>query len=202
MMAALARAAGMLVRPGRNWDLVRDEPLDRRALLRGYIAPLAAIPAVCGVAGALVFGFSIANVGVHMSLVGLILGALSGYVLTLVFVFLLAALVDVTAPLFGGTRNGDQALKLAAYAATPSWLFGVAEIYPNIGLPVGILAGTWSLYLLYLGLPKLMQVPERHRLTAFATLLGVVLLLTVVRGVAVSKASELGGPLSASYAPR
>ena len=202
MRAALARATGMLVRPGRTWDLVRDEPLDRRALLSGYIAPLAAIPAVCGVTGALVFGFSIANVGVHMSLIGVLLGALAGYVLTLAFVFLLAALVDVTAPLFGGVRSGDQALKLTAYAATPSWLFGVAEIYPNIGLPVGILAGVWSLYLLYLGLPKLMQVPERHRLTGFATLLGVVLLLTVARGVAVSKASELGGPLSASYAPR
>lgn len=202
MKAALARAAGILVRPARTWDVVRDEPLDRRALLTGYIAPLAAIPAVCGVAGALLFGFSIANVGVHMSVVGLLLGALAGYVLTLLFVFLLAMLVDVTAPLFGGVRDGGQALKLVAYSATPGWLFGVAEIYPNIGLPVGILAGAWSLYLLYLGLPKLMQVPERHRLTAFATLLGVVLLLTVARGVVVSKASELGGPLSASYAPR
>jgi hypothetical protein len=78
----------------------------------------------------------------------------------------------------------------------------LAEIYPSLGIPVGILAGLYSLYSLYLGLPKMMGIPEERRLTAFAAVLIAILLLAVGRGMITAKAAELGGPLSASYAPR
>jgi hypothetical protein len=198
----VSRAMAMLLAPGRAWDRIADAPAEPRALILRYAAPLAAIPGVCGVAGALLFGFNIANIGVHMSLLGLILGAAVGYALTLAAVWLLAMFVDLAAPAFGGTRGRQAALNLAVYAATASWIGGLAEIYPSLGIPVGILAGLCSLYALYLGLPKMMGIPEERRLTAFAAVLVAILLLAVGRGMITAKASELGGPLSASYAPR
>lgn len=198
----VSRAVGMLLRPRRTWDVIAEAPVERRALFLRYAAPLAAVPAVCSIFGVLVFGFNIANVGVHMSVVGVILGAVVGYGLTLAAIWALAAFVDLTAPAFGGLRGREAAMNLVVYAATASWVGGLAEIYPSLGIPVGILAGLYSLYALYQGLPKLMGVPEDRRLTAFAAVLIALLLLAVGRGMLTAKAAEVGGPLSASYAPR
>lgn len=199
---AFSRALAMLLRPGRAWDEIAERPRGARALLRGHVMPLAAIPAVCGVVGALAFGFNIANVGVRMSQGGLILGAVVGFGATLAAVWLLAVWIAVTAPAFDGRRDRTAALNLVGYAGTASWVGGLAELYPSLGIPVGILAGLYSLYALYLGLPKLMRIPEHRMLTAFASALIAALLLGAARGTLVGWATELGGPLSASYAPR
>lgn len=201
-LGVVSRAAAVLARPGGVWDTVLGEPGDRRALMLRYAAPLAAVPAVCAVAGPLVFDFNIANVGVRMSPLGLILGAAAGYVLTLVAVYLLAIFVDTAAPAFGGVRDRGRALQLCVYAATASWVGGISEFYPSLSIPVGILAGLYSGLALYLGLPRMMGIPEERRLTAFAAVLIAILLLAVARGQISAKAAELGGPLSASYAPR
>jgi hypothetical protein len=198
----LSRALSLLLTPGQAWDRIAVAPAPARPLFRSYALPLAAIPAVCSVFGVLVFGFNIASIGVHMSVVGLILGAVTGYVLTLAMIWALGVFVDLTAPAFGGIRGREAALNLVVYAATASWVGGLAEIYPSLGIPVGILAGLYSLYALYLGLPKMMGVPEERRLTAFAAVLIAILLLALARDMIIAKAAELGGPLSASYAPR
>jgi hypothetical protein len=198
----VSRALGMLFAPNRAWDRIAEAPAEVGPLMRGYVAPLAAIPAVCSVAGALVFGFNIANVGVRMSLQGLLLGAVTGYVVTLAAVWLLALFVDLVAPAFGGQRGRAEALTLIAYGATASWVGGLAEFYPSLGIPVGILAGLYSFYAVWLGLPKLMRIPDDRRLTAFAAVLIAILLLAAGRGMLTGMAGEFGGPLSASYAPR
>ncbi|MEW5687755.1 MAG: Yip1 family protein [Pseudomonadota bacterium] len=199
---AVSRALAMLVRPARAWDEIQAQPAEPRALFRGYVLPLAAVPAVCGVIGAAVFGFNIASVGVRMSQAGLLLGSVVGFAATLLAVWLLAIWLDITAPAFGGLRDRRAALNLVGYGATASWIGGVAELYPSVGIPVGILAGLYSLYALYLGLPKLMRIPPERALTAFAAALIATLLLGAARGALVGLAAEAGGPLSATYAPR
>lgn len=198
----LSRAVSLLLHPSGAWDRIAERPTDARAVFLRYAVPLAAIPAVCSVVGVLTFGFNIANVGVHMSVVGLILGALASYALTLAAVWALAVFIDLTAPAFRGLRGRDAAFNLVIYAATAMWVGGLSEIYPSVGIPVGILAGLYSLYALYQGLPKMMGVPEDRRLTAYAAILIAIALLAIGRGMVTAKAAELGGPLSASYAPR
>lgn len=197
----VSRAVDLLLRPSIAWDRIAQAPARPRHLLLRYAAPLAAVPAVCAVVGVLVFGFNIANVGVHMNLAGLVLGAAVNYGLTLAAIALLAIFIALIAPVFEGRRDQTAAYNLVVYAATASWVGGLSEIYPSLGIPVGILAGLYSLYALYLGLPKLMGVPEDRRLTAFATVLVAILALAVGRGMITAKAAEVGGPLSASYAP-
>ena len=198
----IVRAFRIVVAPARTWAAIAAEPADAHGLFPRYVAPLAAIPAVCGVAGPLQFGFNIANVGVVMSPLGLILGALAGYALTFACLLVAALLVDLIAGAFGGVRDRARALELVTYAATASWIGGLAELYPSLGLAVGILAAAYCLYTLYLGVTPMMQVPDERRLTAFAAMLLVVVALWAVRGVLMGSATELGGPLSATYAPR
>ena len=54
--------------------------------------------------------------------------AVGGYVIALVITFVLAMIVDVLAPSFGGQRDFVAALKLTAYSYTAAWLAGVANV--------------------------------------------------------------------------
>lgn len=191
-----ARAGAMIVRPGRTWEEIAPEPGDPRAVLLGYVAPLAAIPAVCGALGMLVFGIRFADVGLRPSFLSVLLEMVSGYVLSVLCVWLSALWIAVLAPAFGGWRDPERALKLAAYSSTALWLAGLASLYPNLALPVGLLAGLYAAWTLLLGLQTMMESNVTQTLTYFgAALLGVVV-LSVLRAAVVAKAAELGGPLA------
>ena len=200
----VVRAWRMLVQPSRAWAEIAAEPVDTAGLFPRYVAPLAAIPAVCGVAGPLKFGFNIANVGLVMSPLGLVLGALAAYALTFAALVSTAVAVDVIGGVFGGRRDRGRALELTAYACTAMWVAGLAELYPSLGLAVGILAAVYSLYALLLGVTPMLGVPDARRLTAFAVMLIAVGVIWGVRGYLVAAAAALGGPLSAATyaAPR
>ncbi|MDD5135627.1 MAG: Yip1 family protein, partial [Phycisphaerae bacterium] len=80
------------------------------------------------------------------------------YVLGLIGVYILALIIDYLAPTFSGEKNMSQALKLAAYSYTAGWLAGIFVIIPALGI-LSIL-GLYSIYLLYVGIPVLMKIPQ------------------------------------------
>ncbi|MCR5875836.1 YIP1 family protein [Phenylobacterium sp. J426] len=126
---------------------------------------------------------------------GVLAKAATGYFTTFAVVWLLALWIAAIARPFGGLREPDQALKLAAYSGTALWLAGVAHLYPNLALPVGLLAALYAGWTLYLGLPRLMRSDPAHTLTYFAAVLLGLILLAVLRATAMARAAELGGPL-------
>ena len=62
------------------------------------------------------------------------------------------------APTFGVQKNFPNALKLTVYSYTPAWLAGIFLLIP--GLSLLTLVGLYGGYLLWLGLPPLMQTPR------------------------------------------
>jgi hypothetical protein len=103
------------------------------------------------------------------------------YVLGLVSVFVLAFVLERLAPAFGGQANQVQALKVAAYASTPAWLFGSLALVPRLApyAPLGVL---WTLYLMRSGAPLLMKVPEEQldKVSAFGLVAIVVTVLVAL----------------------
>jgi len=190
------RVGAVLTRPRATWRVIAEEPASVRELFKGYVAPLAAVPALCGLVGPLVFTFDIAGVRVRPSVVGLTLATALGYAVTLAGVWLLAAWVNLVAPAFGARRDFAQAFKLAAYAGTAAWVAGLFQIYPSAGFSVGLLGGGYSLYILYLGLTEVMGVPEERLLTCFAAVLAGVVALALGGGALTHLAAEAGGPLA------
>ena len=56
----------------------------------------------------------------------------------------------------------SQCVVLAAYTATPLFLIGIMELYPVlwVNLVLGIVALTYTVYLLYSGVPVMMGITE------------------------------------------
>ena len=192
----VARAWAVLRHPGGAWDGIAEEPAEPRWLFGRYVAWLAAIPAVCGTIGPLVFTFNVANVRLRPSAVALVLENLTAYAATFGGVWLLALWIALLAPAFGGVRDYRRALNLSAHSGTAAWAAGIFELYPSLGVPMAILSGVYSLYTLFLGLAKLTQAPVHRRLTYVASVLIGVFVLLALGAMLAARMAEFGGPLS------
>jgi hypothetical protein len=159
----IQRARALLVSPRTEWPVIAAEPATVQGLYREYIMILAAIPPVCqfvktSILGYAWHGFRIYRLGIGAGLTA----AVVEYVVSLLGVYVLAVIIEALAPNFAGEANRIQALKVAGYAYTASWIAGCAQILPGLYGLVALAGAIYSAYLLYLGLPSTMKVlPER-----------------------------------------
>ena len=156
-MDLVTRAKNITLTPDSEWRVIEGEPATTGELLTGYALPLAAIGAVAGFVGSWLLSAILPFAGTSF-LTGLI-AAVFGLGMTLVMCFLLSLIIDALAPTFGGQKNQIQALKLAVYSFTPAWLAGVLRIVPLLGVLI-FFAALYSIYVLYLGVPRLMKSPQ------------------------------------------
>ena len=160
-MASLqTRVLGILTKPAEEWRTIATELATVEGLLRGYAAPLAAIPAVCQFLGFTLVGVTVPlygtiRYGVGRSLVSAVLT----WVFALVGAWIAAFVIDKLAPTFQSRGGMTQALKLVVYAWTPAWVAGVLNLVPVLA-PLGILAALYAVYLFYMGLPPVMSTPR------------------------------------------
>lgn len=158
MHPLLARIRNIIADPRSEWPLIATEPGDPMRVVVGYVAVLAAIPAICGFIGSSLIGVSVSIGRVHDSIPFGLMRALISYLFSFVIVYLTALAIDVMAPLFQTARNFGHALKLAAYSFTPVWLIGIVLIFP--GLRFLSILGLYAIRLVWTGLPPLMGTPR------------------------------------------
>lgn len=83
------------------------------------------------------------------------------YVTSIVGTLVLSWIINALASSFGEQKSPVQALKVAVFAYTPTWIAGVFMLFMALG-PLVAIAG---LYLLYLGLPVLMKSPKQEAIS-------------------------------------
>jgi hypothetical protein len=179
-MNLVDRVKRILLSPRTEWEVIDSEPTTPAQLYTGYIMPLAAIGPIAQLIGYSVFGVTVPFMGTYRVPIGsAITSALVTYVLTLAATYVLALIIDGLAPTFNGQRSQIQALKVAAYSSTASWVAGIFLLIP--GLRLLTILGLYSLYLLYLGLPILMKSPREKAgvYTAVVVLAAIVLFMLV-----------------------
>jgi hypothetical protein len=195
-MNIVERGKGMLLQPESEWRAIEDEETEPAALVRGYVAIVAIVPAAASLVAMLLFaGAAGARIGFGTA----VASAIAQYVLSIVMVGVIAFVADALAPGFEGNRGIGQALKLAAYGITPAWLAGVFVIIPGIGWLLAMLGGFYSLYVFFLGVPLLMRVPAQKAVTytvvvvAIAIAVNFILGLINVRVLGLGAGSAVGG---------
>lgn len=181
-MDLVQRVKQILLSPRTEWQVIEAEPTTTAELYKTYIILLAAIGPISQVIGYSVFGITVPFVGTYRVPIGsAISGALVAYVLTLAGTYVLALIIDGLAPTFSGQRSQIQALKVAAYSSTASWLAGIFALIP--GLRLLAILGLYSLYLLYLGLPIVMKSPRDKALGYTVVVIVAAIVLFMIIGV-------------------
>jgi hypothetical protein len=191
VMNLIVRVKEILLTPKAAWPVIETETTTTVALYTQYIMILAAIQAVAGFIGMSLFGFSAMGVSLRVPLLTGLIQMVLGYGLALVMVYVMALIADALAPSFGGQKNTMSALKLVAYSGTAAMVGGVFAIIPALGV-LTLVASLYSLYLLYLGVPTLMKVPQEKALPYTVVLVVCAIVIGVIVGAILG--TVRGGP--------
>lgn len=186
------RAKSILLKPKSEWEVIDAEPASIGSIFIGYAMILAAIPPLAGLIGGQMFGYGALGISFRPSLVGAVGSAIAQYVFSLIGLFVLAWLINMLAPRFGGQKDMVKAVKVAAYSATASWLAGIFLLLPMLGI-LSIL-GLYSLYLLYLGLPRLMRAQADKAMPYTIVTIVAAILLSLLAGAVAAPFSRFAAP--------
>ena len=158
-MDLVSRVKAILLKPNETWPEIKNESTTVKTLFTSYAAVLAAIPPIAFFIGFSLIGMSGLDFRYRIPL-GAGLGHLIvSYAFSLVGIYVVGIIIDALAPSFGSSKNQLNAMKVAVYSWTPGWLAGIFLIIPSLS-PITMLVSLYGLYLLYLGLPILMETPK------------------------------------------
>jgi Yip1-like protein len=175
------RVKNLIVQPRSEWATIASEPHTVQELYTAYVMILAAIPPVATFIGYSLVGVGMFGASYRVPIASGVAQLVLSYLLSLAMVYVLALIIDALAPSFGGEKGFLQALKVAAFAPTASWVAGVFTIIPVLGI-LALVGSIYSLYLLYLGLPMLMRAPEDKAVPYTVVVILVAIVLAVVIG--------------------
>ena len=182
-MNLVERVKNIILKPKQEWNVIDTEAAQTIDLYKSYVIPLAAIGPIAALIGTTLIGISLPGVGTYRVPLGSAIGQMIVvYILSLIGVYVMALIIDFLAPSFSGEKNTNQALKVAVYSSTASWLGGVFGLIPILGF-ISIIASLYSLYLLYLGLPVLMKSPKEKALIYTVVIVIAAIIIFVVIGL-------------------
>lgn len=153
---------GLYAHPKDEWQTIekRHESIMYSMM---HILIVALIPAICCYYAAAHIGWTI-GVGdpIKISQSSAQLMAVAMYFALVIGVLALAYLIQWMAKTFDSKPSFIQSLELAAYTATPMLMVGIAALFPVLWFVamVGLAGVCYSVYLLYSGVPIMMNIPE------------------------------------------
>jgi hypothetical protein len=147
----------ILVSPKTEWTTIEGENTPHVKLFTAYVLPLALIPAVAAFVGYGLIGYSVLGIHFHSMEWG-VRQAIIQFIVIAGGAYVSAFVISLLAENFGARKDLDRAFSLVAYAYTPMCVGGVFYLLPSLSW-LASLAGIYGLYLLYIGLKPMMQVP-------------------------------------------
>lgn len=181
-MNLVERAKGIMLKPTQTWETIKAEQTTIKDLFTSYAAILAIIPAAAGFIGMSLMGTSMLGIHFRIPFLYGIIHAIISYVLTLVGVYVVAFVIDALAPSFSSRKDILSAVKVAVFSFTPAWIGGIFMILPMLSI-LTFLASLYGLYLLYTGLPILMETPREKTLGYFVVVIIVSIVVSLIINV-------------------
>ncbi len=191
-MNLVERVQAILLKPKDTWPVIEAEAGDIPSIYKNYLVYLTAIPAIAGFIGLSLVGVGAFGVSFRVPILSGLANMVVSFVLALVMVYVLALIADALAPTFKGQKNLLNAFKLVAYGATAGMVGGIFSLLPSLSV-LGRLAGLYSIYLLYTGIPVMMKAPQEKALGYTAVLI----VCGIVAGILIGAVSAMftgGGP--------
>jgi hypothetical protein len=154
---------GLFSVPQAEWKSIRDEKLNIAQFGFLRLGFYAVIPALSFLIGITQVGWSLS--GEEFNLVPLIDGvvmAVGFYAAIIACTLFMAYCTYWMEKTFGTEASYERCLLFVTYTATPMYLAGLVGLAPIVWVVMLVLMGAvfYSLYLLYIGIPIYMNIPE------------------------------------------
>ena len=183
--------------PREAWDSIREADLSLASLFLRVLIPLALISPIAGYIGTTKFGWQIGTgEPVRLTSESALQISVVYFGAILVAVYVISQLIHWMSQSYGEKLALNKSAALAVYTAVPLFFAGFFQLYPVlwINFLFGLPALAYAVYLLYSGVPIMMQIPtERGFLFATAVLaVGLVALVGLLASTVVLWGFGLG----------
>ena len=192
-MNLVERAKSIIFKPSETWMAVKTEQTTVKELFVSYAAILALIPAVASFIGMSLIGTSMMGIHFRIPILSGIVHLILSYILSLVGVYVMAFIIDALAPSFNSRKDMLAAVKLAVFSFTPAWIGGIFMIIPMLGI-LTLLASLYGLYVLYVGLPIMMETPRDKTLGYFVVIIVISIVVSIIINV-IARLALPSGPM-------
>ena len=194
MKLIIERIKAIVFKPHETWETINNEETSISKLIKSYLLLLVAAPAVASLLGKWIIGIKIPFVGVYRFSFGAsFLTSILWYIFTIMSIWIAGKVISYLAPNFGSTQNDVKGFQVAVYSYTPFLAAGILYIIPALGALV-LLAGLYGLYLVYIGLPILMNTPKEKSLAYTITIIVTIILIYIIFSIIINAIHNIFGP--------
>ena len=173
---------GLFTHPDQEWQEIRGEEETISHMYLTHVLILAAIPAVSAYIGTTQVGWAVGNrAPVMLTEASALQMTVMTYLAMLAGIAVMGAFIHWMARTYDASPNLTQCVVFAAYTATPLFIGGLAAVYSHLWLAmvVGTAAICYTVYLLYVGIPTFMGIPEDEGFMFSSSVLAVGLVVLV-----------------------
>jgi hypothetical protein len=174
---------GLLTRPSAQWRTIAELPESSFRTLILYPCIFAILPAVAWYYGTSRVGWTVGDHGETIKLT-----VESARQITVLFYLAMLGSVAVIgyfvhwmSDTYGANSSLTKGIVIVGLTSTPLFIAGLVGFYPLlwIDLLIGVAAVSWSVYLLYLGIPIVMGIPEERGFLFSSAVVGVALVILI-----------------------
>lgn len=174
---------GLLVKPSAQWRTVANLPDSSFRTLLLYPCLFALLPAVAWFYGTSQVGWTVGegNEVIKLTTQSARQITVLFYVTMLASVAIIGYFVHWMSDTYGAASTLTKGIVITGLTCTPLFLAGLVGFYPLlwIDLLIGVVAISWSVYLLYLGIPIVMDIPEERGFLFASAIVGVAMVIFI-----------------------
>jgi hypothetical protein len=156
---------GIMFSPLAEWEKIREDSASIVGHYLKYLIWIALLPPVAWYYGSTVNGWTLGDRVIRLTPESALQIMVLFYLAILIGVGFLGFMVHWMSETYGvDTSSYGQGVGIASYTCTPLLLCGGIGFYPLLWLDIilGCAAAAYSVYLLYVGVPIVMQIPRER----------------------------------------
>ncbi len=173
---------GILTKPASEWQEIAGLPEKSLNILVLYPCIMALLPAVAWYYGTSVVGWTVGQGDpVKLTADNARLICILFYVGMISCVAVIGYFIHWMAATYGAASSITKGIVIASIAATPMFIAGVVGVHPLLWLDllIGVVAVSWAVYLLYLGIPIVMGIPEERGFLFSSAVIAIALVILI-----------------------
>ena len=173
---------GLLVRPRAQWNTIAELPKSSLNILVLYPFIFALLPAVAWYYGTSHVGWTVGGGNpIRLTTNSAMQLCILFYFAMVTCIIAIGFFIHWMAATYGAKTSLVKGIVIAGVTVTPLFIFGLVGFHPLlwVDLLVGVVATSWSVYLLYLGIPIMMRIPEERGFLFSTAVMAVSLVILV-----------------------
>lgn len=175
-------AFGLMLQPSKQWRRVSELPPATLKTMVLYPFIAAILPAAAWYYGTTAVGWTVGEgAPIRLTRDSALVLILLFYSVMVGSIMVIGYFIHWMSRTYGADSSLAKGIVIAAFAATPLFIAGAVGFYPVLWLDmlIGVVAVCWAVYLLYLGIPVVMNIPEERGFLFSSAVLAICLVILV-----------------------